>query len=491
MKVLILNHHFTQDIEALVHASDESDVIRIVAAEAFASVAREVFPAEVFGSDLARYHAPEYASARARYRERARQIAFELYLTFPFEALVVPSDTFFYIRDVIQVVRELGIPTVTVQKESGVSAKSLEHHSADMRHWFPFCGDAMTVCSQKSKDFWVAAGADPSDVSVLGQPRFDVYHAGGVAADLSAAGVELSPDRPVLLFLSYDLDAYAEERTAGTAHRPWERLHRETEEVLVALAHAGLYTVVVKPHPQQDAAQLAALTERLSSVPHAYILPTSLDTRALLLASDVVVGFQTTAIAEAMIAGKRVVYTFWTATAEREKALLLPFHGMEDAIDVATSPRDLRDRLTAPALPLSDAIRAKRQGYCEPYLGLVDGSASRRVWDCVRSQIAAKYHVDSATAAQLRRASSEHCHRELAKARRRATSWKILAAATGALKTPSNIAERSRARYSAELRRIHECRERLAEAYEHIATLRGARRGPIIWAATRLLRPRL
>lgn len=488
MKALIFDHHFAQDIEALVQASEDGDVIRIISAETFASVARDVFSPEVFGSDLSRYHAPEFARERVAYRERARQIAFDLYLTFPFDVFVVPSDTFFYIRDVIEAVRELGIPTVAVQKESGVSAKSLEHHSADMRRWFPFCGDAMTVCSEKSKEFWVAAGASPDDVSVVGQPRFDVYRTGGVAADLVAIGVQVAPDRPVLLFLSYDLDAYAEERAVGTAHRPWERLHRETEEVLVAVAHAGLYTVLIKPHPQQNAAQLSDLTERLSSVPNTYVLPPDLDIRSLLLASDVVVGFQTTAVAEAMIAGKRVVYTFWTADAEREKALLLPFHDMGDAIDVAGSPQDLHDRLAAPAVAPSDATMAKRQEYCEPYLGLVDGFASRRVWHRIQSEVDAKTRADSATAAELRLHSARHCRRELAKASRRAANWRLLAAASGMLAADSDVARRSRLRYAAELRRIRECREQLAGAYDRVATLRGPRVGPLAGAALRLLR---
>ncbi len=175
MNVLILDHHFAQDIVELQLADDGRHVIRTVSPMYFARVAERFFPRDVWGSDLARYHAAEYAEARTRYRTLAFELLRDLYRVFPFELFVSPSDTFFYIRDVIDACRELGVPFVVVQKETGVSATSLAKHAGEMRRWFPFKGDWMTTCCEKSKVFWVAAGAEPEQVAVAGQPRFDYY----------------------------------------------------------------------------------------------------------------------------------------------------------------------------------------------------------------------------------------------------------------------------------------------------------------------------
>ena len=483
--MLILDHHFKQDIDALTRVASDNDVVRLVSAEFFASRAREIFPRDVFDADLSRYHAPEFASQRATYRKVARDLTSELYLTFPFDVLVLPSDTFFYIRDVIDTVREMGIAIVVVQKESGVSAKSLEHHATEMRRWFPFSGDVMTVCSEKSKDFWVACGARPEQVLVLGQPRFDVYCSRTEAADLSVWGVDASAARPIVLFLSYDLDAYAEERSLGAAHRPWERLHQETESVLLDLAAKGVFTLMIKPHPQQNASQLAHLVNRVNHVPNTFILPAGVDTRSLLLSVDTVVGFQTTAIAEAMIAGKRVLYTFWTDNVKRVQTLLLPFHEMGDAIEVATSRGDLCERLQTSAAALAEAVKLKRQQYCEPYLGIVDGAAATRVWNVVRAN--ADRHISANATDESDGRSYEYCRAEATRAARRSIAWSILAKGASFLPGGRKLATRAQWRRGREVERVTECRERMSGEYRKTASLRGPRSDGVLGAARRLV----
>jgi len=485
VKVLILDHHFKQDIDALVRVASDNDIVRLVSAEFFASRAREIFPRDVFDADLARYHAPEFANHRATYRKVAAQLTSELYLTFPFDVLVLPSDTFFYIRDVIDTVREMGIAIVVVQKESGVSAKSLEHHATEMRRWFPFSGDIMTVCSEKSKDFWVACGAPPDQVLVLGQPRFDVYSARTDVADRSVLGVGASAGRPTVLFLSYDLDAYAEERSLGAAHRPWERLHQETESVLLDLAGKGVFTLMIKPHPQQNASQLAHLVNRVNHVPNTFILPAGVDTRSLLLSVDTVVGFQTTAIAEAMIAGKRVLYTFWTDNVKRVQTLLLPFHEMGDAIEIATSPSDLDERLQSPVAALTEAVKLKRQQYCEPYLGIVDGAAAARVWSVVRAN--ADRHISASATGGLDDRSVAYCRAEAKRAARSRIVWAILAKGAPFFPGGRKFSARAEGRRRREIERVTECRERISGEYRRTGSLRGPRSDGVFGAARRFV----
>ena len=49
------------------------------------------------------------------------------------------------------------------------------------------------------------------------------------------------------------------------------------------------------------------------------------DTRDLILASDIVVGFQTTALYEAVAARKRTIYAAWGAEYQLHQSGLIPF----------------------------------------------------------------------------------------------------------------------------------------------------------------------
>jgi hypothetical protein len=268
-----------------------------------------------------------------------------------------------------------------VQKETGVSAKSLEHHAPEMLRWFPFKGSWMTTCSRRSAEFWIQCGAERDRISVTGQPRFDFYRQPELWSSWKELGVSLDPAKKVVLFLSYDLNAYDENRALGATHQPWEQLHHETESALLDAAIAGNHTVLIKPHPQQSAAELAALRARCREGGPVQMLACGLDTRQLIVNSDFVVGFQTTALAEAMAAGKNVVYTFWTDAVERTKELLLPYHTLGRAITVARSADDLRHALDRDRVQeLGEATSDIRAQFLDDYLGPIDGNSSSRVW---------------------------------------------------------------------------------------------------------------
>ena len=210
---------------------------------------------------------------------------------------------FFYLRPAIIRLRSLGIPTVVVQKETTISPMVMELHATDVGRSTPFMSDLMTVCSDRHRDFWLRAGAPPELVRVTGQPRFDVYRTN--RATPGAHG------RPRLLYLSYEDVAYLPADLGGADESSWRELRRETEEVLAAASTD--WHITVKRHPQQPDEDdwLGENVDRADR---------DADTRTLILESDVVVGFQTTAVLESALAGKRVLYAAWGETFESSRA---------------------------------------------------------------------------------------------------------------------------------------------------------------------------
>jgi hypothetical protein len=141
---------------------------------------------------------------------------------------------------------------------------------------------------------------------------------------------------------------------------------------------------LIKPHPQQnqlgEARRLGLQCGDLwgNSV---QLLDPELDARLLILNSDIVIGFQTTALFEAMAADKRVLLTFWSEPAHRYADDLIPFHRACDTIECVTSPEELMQavRKGNAQVTLSET-RARRRKFYEEYVGPFDGYASCRAW---------------------------------------------------------------------------------------------------------------
>lgn len=383
MKFLIIDHFFGQDIEALRHAADKHE-FRVVPSMLLPRIAQKYFPAAVFSSLLGEtYSYPEYADARRRYAIEARKFLHLLYYTFPFDAVIVPSDTIFYFRALATASHEMGIPFIILQKETAISPYTMTEDARIIGEALPFIGDIMLVCSENHKQFWLNTGAKAEKIIVTGQPRFDFYHYPERWKTLHSFGVHFSQTRPIVLFLSYDVGAYSPD---GVLTPTWAQLRDETEVVLINAAKQGYINLLIKPHPQQQG--IIESQERLRKMAGdmwgetVRWLSGTFDTRHLIVNAQIVVGFQTTVLFEAMAAGKTVIYTFWTEAISRFIKAILPFHEMGNAILVSRSPKELEDYLLSDRdITFTDAQKQKRCYEAEKQMGPLDGQAAIRSWN--------------------------------------------------------------------------------------------------------------
>ena len=269
---------------------------------------------------------------------------------------------------------------MVVQKETTVSHATMAEHSRVLHDEAPFLADFMTVCSDRQREFWVRAGADADRVEVTGQPRFDVY------VNPPPSGTT-TPKR--VLFLSYHLDAYVPGAGRGKGLLTWEPLRSATELALLDAARRGVCDVVVKCHPQQPYRAEAARYARLAgSTWHRgfAVADVDADARDLIVATDMVVGFQTTALYEAVAARRSVVYAAWGEEYERLRGGLIPFHeAPQGCLTHASSAQELAAVLSADLHPAGPSCSAWYDGA----LGVVDGAATERVVRCLVNVVAA------------------------------------------------------------------------------------------------------
>lgn len=427
MNVLVVNHYFDQDIDAFRCLGSEHRYWS-VSHRYFTAIAEAVFPKPVF-TGLEAYYRPEFASYREQYAARARARLLELYGIFRFDLVLAPSDTFFWIRAVIDAVHELGLPFVVLQKEATVTEAIMGEMARELGALFPFIGDWMLVSSEFHRRFWIDTGAPSEIVSVTGQPRFDFYREPDRWKSFKKLGLDVDPRKRTVLFFTYDASAYLP-MWVREGLAPWLQMREETEEALLTLARERGHNIVVKPHPQPSEDQTDHL-EALAKNPGVFAVDGQADSRQLIVNSDVIIGFQSTVMFEAMAARKPTIYTYWTRPVLEAGDSILPFHRMGDALGIAHSADELIDLVRGAAPSSTDASTQARDRIFEHYLGPLDGRATER---CLRkmSELAVDFAARVTPASVgLRRAVTDNaasaCRRALPKALGSASAWCVIA----------------------------------------------------------------
>lgn len=381
VRFLVLEHHFAQDIDALRRAGGEGLELDVMPYDLLRSEALRVLPEEV-ASGLEAFTKPELERARHRYAAILREILEDRFAVSPFDAVVMPSDTFFYVRPAPAAAHALGVPFLVAQKETTISEHTMREHAEEMRRFAPPLADLMTVCSERHKRFWIRAGGAEERIVVTGQPRFDFYQ----RPSEWPVDVPYGEGGPSVLFLSYAVDAYHPGEGRGGA--AWSTLHRHTEQGLHELARRG-WRVLIKPHPQQGVESLREWRRRAGELwdRRMFLVDPQADVRPLIVAADVTVGFQSTALLEAMLAGRPVLYTGWDETATALGDELIPFHEWGAEITVVRQSGELADAAAAArGQTCGPSVLSSRREIAERYLGPLDGLAADRTVAVLREE---------------------------------------------------------------------------------------------------------
>src|SRR4051794_21534610 len=97
MRLLVINHFFDQDIDAIRRALPCDARVRTLSYEVLRDEALAIFPPHVV-SGLAPLSDVALEGKRERYTGRLTELLEAEFAAFPFDAVVSPSDLFFYVR---------------------------------------------------------------------------------------------------------------------------------------------------------------------------------------------------------------------------------------------------------------------------------------------------------------------------------------------------------------------------------------------------------
>jgi hypothetical protein len=382
LRILAINHYFDGELEAFAAAPGDPSEFSIasITPEPLFSRAVAWFP-DALRTAAIPYDDPSVEPVRERYRDFCRRLFHELRAAFAFDCVLTPSDCFYWLREFLVVCRENGVVTIVADKEGMISPRSYESEPARIASLFPPLADFFFVWSERQSQFWQKAGVPPERLRLTGSARSDLF----VNLRLKAA-----PD--TVLVFDFDADAYINNidwREVGwTGARNWSEFRCAFYR---AIAQAALdfpaIRFLIKCHPQQVHTSFPPVG--LLDLPNVSVIrgaPRGLP--ELVANARAVVGFQTTALVEASLAGAAVLYAAWgdlyAAVADR----ILPWHEADFGLEWVRSEEQL-------AMRLQELLRADRRpvppdaGRLSTYFHRADGGVARRLLEAAAEVTAA------------------------------------------------------------------------------------------------------
>ena len=347
---------------------------------------------------------PEFHKGKHAYREFLIQMWTTLQRTVQIDAVVTGNFSYWAERELGTALESRGVPFIAIHKESMKTPGLVDFIGKLYRERRGlFMGRRIVVYSEGERQLQIDSGVvEPERISVGGMPRLDRLHEWRrTATNLPAMNVG-RPQVVVFSFIpkgvlprivrrAHDSDgAWEEELEEDFAKLSWKELAISTHRAILRLARENPELDVVvksKEATRERTGTFQMLQDDLGLTPNLNIVVGD-DPCELIKASDVVCGFNTTALLEAICAGIPVVIPlFAEALEERMKPYVVH---MGDAAEYAASPDDLVDKLRTAALArrtLNADLREASIRALDRWVGNSDGRAGERVRNIIRSEI--------------------------------------------------------------------------------------------------------
>lgn len=377
-RLLIIDHVFDQDIEALNRANHTFSFI-IMSAFHLRNIATLLFPPTV--ESYHAYNDPAMAPLKCRWRAVMNRFVRRLIARYHIQAVIAPSDNFFYVRELVPALHDQHIPFYVIDKEGTICPAYFVHFAQYIRDNCPLLADHILVWSERQKQFWVKTGVGADRITITGQPRSDFWRQPDRWLSKQQLGITgLRTDAPLVLFFTYDPWAYTPDYMVAKGEMHWDVLRSETHQALFQFVKKHPETdIVIKAHPQQlDKAELLAEIAAAGTT-NVHLSTGSAISNHLIVNADCIIGFQTTALIEAMLTDKPILYTFWGEAKDRWSQDLIPFHETR-SVQTVTSPKELIEQLDDKLLhsAITPAVRSARDAFVAEYFTNVDGHSSER-----------------------------------------------------------------------------------------------------------------
>jgi len=346
----------------------------------------------------------EYDAPKAALREFWAQAWPHIQTRARADVVLTGNFGYFAEQELAAVIEAQGTPFIAMHKESLKTPGRQEFFERLYRERRqPFPGRRILVYNTIERDVQVAAGiASTEAITVCGMPRLDALHAWRV----QAAHDSNSPTRPMVLMFSFHPKTGLPfiPRKPGTPQGRMETLGADEQNLAWTNLHLGFHQAaarLARENPDLDVVvkgkadlpkwlkETTGGTLELDGLDNLRVVVGG-DPKDLISAASVITGFGTTALLEALAAGKRVVLPQFAEAATGDT---VPFVlDLGGAAETAGSVDDFVDRLRQGTrggpTPAADLDSASVE-ILDIWAGNSDGGAGARVAQAVLHEIGA------------------------------------------------------------------------------------------------------
>lgn len=377
------------------------DMMRI---KAFKAMASAFLPPEI---DDCNYLSQQtsFINGKAAYRKFLREFWERLVRNIRIDAVLTANFAYYAERELAAVLEELGVPFIVLHKEN-MKTPGLVKFFRDLyvNRRGPFLGRKILVYQGIERDLQIDAGiTDPDRIIVTGMPRLDRLHEWRKEA--AQRPKEKCDYNKQVLFFSFDsktgLPVLPRKPRSGLKHGfetlghgldglQLNQLARQSFKAVLRLAmeNPDIKVIIKGKERLRKSAFLSDVIEESFQWPANIDIVVGGDPLDLIMKSDVICGFNTTALFEAIAAGKAVVVPGFAEAIHDD---IRPYVvDLEDSVDYADSPEalvELLKKFASQPLNPTSLLPDNRARILEKWVGNADGHSCKRVREAVLKEI--------------------------------------------------------------------------------------------------------
>ena len=376
----------------------------VVRNKAFKAMASTFLPGQVGDNN---YLSDELSIVQGKegYRSFLRQFWLKLKKYIKIDAVLTANFAYYAERELAATLEELGVPFIVLHKENLKSpGREAFFRGLYEKRRGPFFGRRILVYNEIERRIQIEAGiVEPNRITVTGMPRLDRIHHWRMKRCRQAK--KSSEEERQVLFFSFGPKTglpMIPRKTWSGFSGGYERLPAEMEalswKVLVKESHRAIVRfarenpelrVIIKAKGRRMESEV--LNDMFDEIPD---LPTNLkimvggDPVELIARSSAVCGFNTTALIEAIAAGKAVIVP-WFAEAKDDK--MQPYIvDLGEAVEYSDTPDNLVTRLryyVDHPKPVTAELSPDVSFILEKWVGNPDGLAGQRVREALLREL--------------------------------------------------------------------------------------------------------
>lgn len=400
-RVLVLNLNkpgFLEDIAASFGSASDVELVRWPTF-ALASISAALLAPELSNK---KYESddPAIEATKRRYRKFLSEVWSKFTKYRPIDAVLTANYGYYNQREFAAALQQAGTPLIALHKENVKSPRRLKYWHPIYQARGRFRGSKILVYNSTERELQIASGvADAKTVVVTGMPRLDRVHRWRRDRLRNGSG---SKAKQLLFFAFWKrekltaLERVSRERLRMEQDQEWSRLNwnelcEGTYRAIIEFAQSRPdIRVVMKTKPQSVRLEevFKTLGESAASMPANFSVVKGGDPIELIEESQAVIGFNTTALLEALAAGKPVIVPDFAEA--RDPAMADLVIDLGEAVHKAGSPDELKQLagryLDGPAEIAVELSAAAREALRQ-WVGNDDGGAGQRVLEAVKDEM--------------------------------------------------------------------------------------------------------